>query len=535
MVARVAPLRVAAAALLAGALVGPAPAQLVALHLRDDAARRRHERHLVDLGNERVVVGEPRSGLSVRGARIFVRGEDVELWVGDPSDPGWLPYRIDDEGGLVARGRRGVLVLGPDEVERAVWFDRVGSLAALAREWDLREAEIDGLREALAEAPRGSAEWAAVAWRLLDRYRRLESWLERGLHAGALDRVERRRAQLERSLDEARGLRLARDLETIASEPVPDSLREAGADLAGDPDLFRVVASRHVRLVHGRELSPRRAEQLVTLGERAVEAFRAQLVDPYRDQGLDDSVLDGVFQELYLGPPDEPELHRALLERHYGLSWEPFGGEVPSTTGTSHVLADRHLNYRRVGPLDDLDGVVVHVLGHTLADLHYNRARGTLPQAWVREGAGRFLALELLGRDTLQCYELEPDVLPRYGQHTGAKLRAGGREAPLATRELLTMMALEHGPSPSALALRSLYQMNDADLAKSWSLFAFAAEELGLEGQLWLRAACDAGGDEATLVETWRAESEALFDVRDEDVFRVLDQRWRAWAERSLE
>ena len=77
--------------------------------------------------------------------------------------------------------------------------------------------------------------------------------------------------------------------------------------------------------------------------------------------------------------------------------------------------------------------------------------------------------------------------------------------------------------------------MTSADFAKSWSVMDFIAKRLGKNGQEWLRAGCLESKNKKTFLTNWRAVSEALFDVQGGDVYKVLEGRWRKYAESQVD
>lgn len=59
----------------------------------------------------------------------------------------------------------------------------------------------------------------------------------------------------------------------------------------------------------------------------------------------------------------------------------------------------------------------------------------------------------------------------------------------------------------------------------------YLARDGGLEGQRWMRAACSFARNRGTFLDELRKASEELYGVTGQDVFQVLDERWRAYAE----
>ena len=76
---------------------------------------------------------------------------------------------------------------------------------------------------------------------------------------------------------------------------------------------------------------------------------------------------------------------------------------------------------------------------------------------------------------------------------------------------------------------------DEQDVAKSWSFFDFITKKEGKRGQQFLRAACEFSMDKATFLQKWRAKSNTIYEVKDGDVFKAIDERWRAFAETGQE
>ena len=53
----------------------------------------------------------------------------------------------------------------------------------------------------------------------------------------------------------------------------------------------------------------------------------------------------------------------------------------------------------------------------------------------------------------------------------------------------------------------------------------------GKKGQLWLRALCDVFVESGPSLDAFRTKSEEALGVKGEDVFKVVDARWRKRAE----
>jgi hypothetical protein len=76
--------------------------------------------------------------------------------------------------------------------------------------------------------------------------------------------------------------------------------------------------------------------------------------------------------------------------------------------------------------------------------------------------------------------------------------------------------------------------MADGDLAKSWSILEYLLADEGKRGQLFLRQLCDQIAESGPSSQKTRAVAEKAFGVTGEDIFKVLDERWRKHADELL-
>jgi len=90
---------------------------------------------------------------------------------------------------------------------------------------------------------------------------------------------------------------------------------------------------------------------------------------------------------------------------------------------------------------------------------------------------------------------------------------------------------LDEGQRIDRVMLKDLASMENPDLAKAWSFVEYLARTGGVEGQQWLRTACELAPARATFMDKLRAFSEGLYGISGQDVYKVLDDRWRAYAE----
>jgi hypothetical protein len=237
-----------------------------------------------------------------------------------------------------------------------------------------------------------------------------------------------------------------------------------------------------------------------------------------------------MFAEWFFGPTDFDESEVMLKEyyrkdfkdadRRRKLSGKPFHrGLLPESVHTW-----------RWDESTDLQGVIAHGLGHDLTALHYNLGiTRAAAQDWLFEGVGFYVSLEFLGRNSVTCKEFKETT------YVHEKRKEGERDAKLGLRDFYNALALDFGPPIDKLAPRELFSFEDADVAKAWSFYDFVVKKEGKQGQLFLRAACEASKDKATFIQKWREKTNQIFAFGEGDVFKAIDTRWKVFAETGQE
>ena len=80
------------------------------------------------------------------------------------------------------------------------------------------------------------------------------------------------------------------------------------------------------------------------------------------------------------------------------------------------------------------------------------------------------------------------------------------------------------------IALKTLFELEDADLAKSWSFYDYVCRKEGKAGQEWLRAAGECSRNRQTFLQKWREAAASILTVSPGEAFRSLEERWRSYA-----
>ena len=505
-------------------------AQIFAVHFNEDRHLRKYSANLTEVGGEQVVVGEGYENLNwdpATGGLSWDPNMRVKLFVADAGDPTKVPYKYDRDGERVPKKRKYVVDIDPSHIRHISVLIRDDTLSGLAVEYVYRLDQIEELMDERDDEARGSEGWMLIQQRVVASMERLASWLDNTAFPEAAEDMERDLEREQRQLTRAGvDARAQAAYASIHSVEVPASLTAAATDITRDRVQFKVQESQHLRITHVDTISDALVGELLLLGEKAIEFYRNEFVDPYVSADYGDTIPDNVFHEFWFGP-DDLSHHEEFLVQHYGLRWnEERKDEQLATAGARFhgVRGLTILDYWKYSGGNDLEAIICHGLGHSLADLHY--ANGRPAPAWLEEGSAYYCSLEFLGRNTVTCMEFRES---RYlGPDEGEE---GDKEVVQGFRDWLNQMALERGPRIDRLALKTLFEMEDPDLAKSWSFFDFIARNEGKEGQAWLRAHCASTRNEDGMINRWRELSEAIWELEaGVDVFQEVDNRWRSFA-----
>ena len=529
--------RRAALAALALTCSSAADAQVVALFLEGEKSVKRYEDRVVRINGRPAVVGElrPNTGVTLEGSS-FSRNPaaSIELWVADPDDPAVPAYVLGRKGDLEPGSKKTVLRLDGGSVatkDYAMVLMRDETLPSLSREYTLRRAGIDELRRLRDGHDRASTDWAAAHARVITEMEGLQTWLGNTLWPKFAAEKYAKEIQKEAKAHKAAAVRVRHDraMESLVTAEVPAAIAQAAMELTNGADRFHVRETLHLRMIFTDAIAPDSVEKALLLGEEVIEGFRTRFVDPYLGEDYADGIPDIVFQEFLVTPSDNAR-YMAYATALYGTSWNQnqeqrlqMGGERVDGSKTR-----AYRSYRKYDEQMDLEGIVCHQLGHALAGLHYGPG-GNINQDWLSEALGSYLSFEFLARNTVTCKAFDSG---RSGYVKRERQRSEGEKTVGAGRRALyNAIALELGRPIDQLARKDLYELDDADLAKSWSFFDYIARAEGKPGQLWLRAAGKYSHDAKTFIAEWRKAAAAVLGVGEAEAFRSVEARWRTFAE----
>lgn len=528
-------------------LAQAAPAQVIAIHFKDEKAAKKHKNHLVELSGEMVVIGEPKSGvvwIEATNTLQFNPQSVNQLFVLDPKKPEKDAYFIVD-GEKVEASKKNVLSVSGTGIRRVSMVMRDQTLPGLTREYRIRRQELDDFRSERDAFEEGSVEWLSSHHRLVTGLERFELWLQSVGFLGAIRDVQKELKKERKEVKEAAlAARADRAMASILEVEAPEELVAASEKHSQGKHVFRAMRSQHLQILYladgasGSQLiSDAEADAAMRLGETAIEGFRAQFVDPHLGEGFEDRIPDRLFLTFVFLPPSREEFAAYLGDLYgYRVRNNP-DAERQDARGTwlQAGFPQQLINAWRVGQsngdrLDhevDLQAIVCHALGHALAGRHFTKGALTVQQAWLEEAVGNQISYEHLGRNSVTCFGIKkkPTYLKREVAKPGEKTIAVGRRA------VYNELALSQGSPIQQIALKDLVELNDADLAKGWSFYDYVARKEGKQGQLWLRALGENASNRSKLVEKWRKAASEILGVQGRDPIKLVEERWRVYAE----
>jgi len=514
-------------------LSGVAQAQIFAVHFSDEKHVKKYKANVTYIGGVPVIVGESYENLEwdpVKGQTSFMPTNRVKLFVSDPGDPTRVPYKYDRDGERVPRKSKYVVDIDPSHISNVAVLIRDDTLEGLAVEYLYRLDRIEELMDERDDLDKGTEPYFLVQQRVVAALEKLQSWLRNTAFPEAAEDLDRDIKKEQKVVAKAGvDARAQRAFESVTKEmsarDVPSSLVQATKELTDDRIQFKMRESQHLRITFVDSINESMIENAMLVGEKVIEFYRNEFVDPYRRPDFEDRIPDGIFHEFWFGP-DDLALHEQFLVKHYGGSWGEEHKERRLATAMTGVRGYRglvELTYSKSLGGQNLEGTVCHRLGHSLAALHF--AGGQPAPDWLEEASAYYCSLDFLGRNSVTCLDFAE---ARYLKPAGGD--EGEKTLQLSFRDWLNQLALERGPRIDLLAIKTLAAMEDPDLAKSWSFFDYVARREGIEGQRWLRAHCEARAEGKGMVSKWRELSSGIYETPGVDVFKVLDDRWRDFA-----
>lgn len=507
-----------------------ADAQIIAVYFKDEKTTKKYRENMMPIGGGQALVGEVKAGMWFEGSKIqWAATKNAELYVAAPDDPSAVPYKIKGEE-KIPSGGKGIAKIQFDDVDRISILIEHQSLNGLAAEYKDRLAKIDDATKLRDACVKGGREWMEAHQRLMSLYERLRSFLAGTAFPVAAKKIDKEMERQRKVVAaDAVKARVTAAKEAIHAEPTPPDLIAKSQEITGGTAKFKVMESLHVRVVYLEEVGDERVRGVLEFAEDAIDGFRGDCVDPYVDTDFEDKIPDRLFAEFWYGPEDKDQYERFWTE-YYRQPWGDHKAEALELAGTGgrRGLPPESLHYWKYTKNTSLEGTMAHGLGHDLAALHYNLSISKPQnQDWLDEAVGFYISLEFLGNNNVTCKSFTTDP----AKYVADKKKAGTVTEQLGLRDFYNTVALDEGPTIDKLALKTLYEFGDADMAKCWSFYDFVVHKEGKKGQLFLRAACEASKDKKSLIKVWREKANVFYDTEKQDVFKAIEDRWRKYAE----
>lgn len=503
----------------------PAAAQLVGIRVNPDAVKK-YAGQTVARGAEQWIVGDAIAGMKVDAAAgkiDVVDDKQVVVCVADPNKPDAPLYEgRDKDGRLKPVSARALAVSRKDFTTTMVW-DKVQNLTGLRDEYVRKRDEVDARRKQLATLKLGTAEWFELQRRLLVEVDALVGWLRSTLFAPAAAQWEKQYgAELKRAGAAASKSRLEEAKKINAAE-VPEKIVEATKS-AGKGDLkWHARESKHIRMVAYGEVSPSKVDAALLVGERIIESFRTDFIDPDLKEGDADPMPEEVWVEYYV-LPDGDALGAKIWEEALGMHiGDPRDRRIKMNFTGKGGAGERHLLKSDGG--GDLDGYVAHTLGHNVADLAFN-GRAGMP-AWIGEGFAYWISFEHLARNSVTCFAFS---MPTYAKGAEAE---GAKAVEQGMRAAFNDLAIRSGPSMSDLFQTPLVTMEAPHLAKAWSVIDWLVTKEPARLRAFIRGACSTQVADKTDIEKFRPKAMEIFEQKEGNVYAFLDEAWKKYAAAS--
>jgi hypothetical protein len=516
------------------AFAAPSHAQILKIALKDPKILKQYKSAVMNVDGEQVLVGEHKSGLTFSEKQITYPGNGTfDIWIPDTENPKWCPYKVSKGEKSSAGGGKTSVQIAGQNVKSIGYLIKEQSLWGLSQEYVKRLGDLDGLKKARDAASKGTQDWNRKEASLIQAMDRLKSWLDQTCFAKAAEKYGKEIEKEVKAQKEAKDQRLANAKASIKIVPALEEVVHIAKEAYGDSVVIHQQESQHCRIIYKEEVGDERVKGLLEFAETLIDGFRVLFIDPYIAEDYKDYVPDGMFVE-WCFVPDDIEGWKKFTNKYYGEDWAADKHAEERLKGTGlYVRRGKEPSYQdpqRTSERADLDGIIAHTLGHHLVDIHYNQNRNNGTGAWLHEAVGNWLSLEYLGRNNVTCTEF------RDLEYAKRLLPEGEKSDELlkGTADLYHRLALDKGRALDLMCRLKLIELEDADIAKSYSLFCFVAKTQGEKGQRWLRSCLNAEAQPNTFVQQWRKKSEEIFGITNQDIFKVMDELWHKFAEQQV-
>ncbi|MHC4824432.1 MAG: hypothetical protein ACYTEP_10500 [Planctomycetota bacterium] len=522
-------------------LAGSASSQIYAMEFKEQKYAKGYKKNLFEWNGRQVVLVEVRGGLGrgADGGFTWKPNDRIDFYVQNQGDPLDLAYKIDKEGFLKVKKKSLTVGISGDRFKGLTGFMMNESFHTLAIAYQRRLDSLEALERRRDESEKGSAAWFSAHDQLVTELELLQSWLAQTGYVKAANKLDRDIHRQRKLISEAKTARIENALSSIELVDTDPKLTEVAHKLGGPTLDFHTQESQHIRIIYHNGISDGVITRLLELGETAIDGFRTQFVDPYLGDDYKDYIPDDMFMEFFFST-DQMLHYEKFFEDYWGQNWG--SGERRqqrlAITGNLFMHGKLYTSYSRTEPDADLEGRIVHTIGHRLANFHYQMPRGD--QEWLEEGVGFYLSFNYLNRNSLNCVAFKPPPRKQGGTVAkGGKTKAKKDESKTQTimrglRDVMAGVAMNAGVPMSQLVPKRRYDFENEDTAKAWAFYSFLADSTGKEGQLWLRSLSEIMfADDFQL--KIRQLTEKLFGLEGGDPMEKFEEQWKQYLRDNYE
>lgn len=498
-------------------LGGSASAQVYALEFADEKFQKSFKKQLFDWNGKNVLIVEigPDMVYGPDGEATWEPEQRLSFYVQDQEDPTALGYVLDKEGRRKLKKKGLVISISSERVEGLLPFLPQESFLTLAKVAEREQAKIEALEDAIKEAKADPETKAALQRELVQSIHDYQFWLRRTGYIKAADAFEKSLKKLHKALGHKTGKVVEASYQTTMVKPSAE-LVEAGHRVGGPNLDFHIQESKHLRIVYHTGIDDPTIERMLQLGERVIADFHARAVAPSLPEGAEDPLGDSIFLELFLGTKERMHQEK-MLGDYYGLEWGQYMGDADKgrNRGNHFYPKDRDLSYWRVDEQVDIEGVLLHRLGHAMA----RRVYGIEPDKhdWMEEGLGYQLSLRYLGHSNGSCV-----VFPHLERSYPSQVITESMESRIAKA------AMADGPPFQNLFGLQLYTYEVQHVAKAWAFMAYLESATGSAGHTWLRELTPTF-KERNYTEGWHKRTTSLFGLGKGNPTQLLESQWEDW------
>lgn len=514
-------------------------AQIYALEFKDSASAKKFEKYHHPWNGRQVILVELKTELMRDSAGRFLWQSDdrIEFYIQNRKDPLDLPYSVSQEGQKKPRKRSLIITLQGAQFAGLIPFMEEEDFSSLAKEYQSRQDFLEELAKQRSREKAKSVAWEKIQMHYIQQLGSLAVWLQYTGFFDAVPKVERSLMRENRRSSNEDNLRLQEALDSVRFVPVDPELNHVAERIGGGGLEFRSLESTHMKFLYHGGIPDRQIVALAELGETVIDGFRTEFVDPYLSDGFADEIPDEIFVQFFFSTDQEVHYER-LYEDYLQGDWGE--GErrenLLKLNGKWTYFENTLLSFWRTTLFSDLEGRVVHGLGHRLAALHYQVHQDS--QDWLEEAVGYYLSLEFLNKNSITCFDFHRSKAMQ--GHTVAK--GNPREASageygeifIGKRESMAKDAIGCQLPFSRLIPLRKYDFRREEFSKAWALFTFLAESKGQAGQEWLRGLSeivDSGDFQSLLQEHTRS----CFEFENSIPLQKMEQEWSSFMRQNYD